>query len=876
MSIAEVRRDYDLGRHYITVVSSLSGFLFAVVFGLEAWLAGCALSTTAIGAAGAGTLLIGLWALSRPNTPEPRIALVVLCVNFFAFMLATGGSSGSGHLWSLLIPSVGIFLLGLRWGMLVVGAYFALAACWLLALDTFAPALLSMPQPMLMGRMVGVIALQCAVMITYEISNGRALERLRSAIATKTQVEKTLRLERDNVEALLAASPVGMAVFDEDARVVSLNPAFVSSLGRERTTLHGLSCDALFPCSKADTADGDCNERADCPSCSLMDTLRRVLTGAEPQSLVSGEVHLEPNPQETPRWFSYKLSPVVIAERRHAILALEDIPSRKRADSNLRDSRAFLENIINASGDPIFVKDRSHCWVLLNDTFCTFMGYEREELIGKSDFDFFPDSQARVFWAKDEEVFETGETNINEELFTDSSGMTHTIVTKKTLHEDLAGRRYIVGIIRDVTAEKNSERELRRSRDQLRLVNEQLRAMVTATKRMAREAESATVAKSRFLATMSHEIRTPMNGIIGMAELLLGTKLTKEQDHHVSVLRNSAHDLLTLIDGILDYSKGEAGRLELEEIPFSVGDAISDTLSLLALRSEEKGIALSSEIDPAVPDTLLGDPVRLRQVLLNLVGNGLKFTDEGSVVVACRVAREERAHVVLRFDIRDTGIGINKAQIPKLFRAFGQLDASVTRRYGGSGLGLAISKQVVTLMGGEISVGSVEGEGTTFSFTIKCALPSPETTERHANERLRAKEPSGDGESPRAPVADTRILLVEDNESNRMVAGAVLTRAGYRVDMAEDGRIALQMVASGEYGLLLMDCQMPVMDGFEATARLRAGEAGESAKTLPIIALTAHAMQGDREKCLEVGMNDYISKPFKSREMLATVARWLM
>ena len=995
MSIAEVRREYDLGRHYITVVSSLSGFLFAVVFGLEAWLAGCALSTTAIGAAGAGTLLIGLWALSRPNTPEPRIALVVLCVNFFAFMLATGGSSGSGHLWSLLIPSVGIFLLGLRWGMLVVGAYFALAACWLLALDTFAPALLSMPQPMLMGRMVGVIALQCAVMITYEISNGRALERLRSAIATKTQVEKTLRLERDNVEALLAASPVGMAVFDEDARVVSLNPAFVSSLGRERTTLHGLSCDALFPCSKADTADGDCNERADCPSCSLMDTLRRVLTSAEPLSLVSGEVHLEPNPQETPRWFSYKLSPVVIAERRHAILALEDITSRKRADSNLRDSRAFLENIINASGDPIFVKDRSHCWVLLNDTFCTFMGYEREELIGKSDFDFFPDSQARVFWAKDEEVFETGETNINEELFTDSSGMTHTIVTKKTLHEDLAGRRYIVGIIRDVTAEKNSERELRRSRDQLRLVNEQLRAMVTATKRMAREAESATVAKSRFLATMSHEIRTPMNGIIGMAELLKDTPLSATQRRFAETMHRSARALTELLEDVLDVSRIEAGKFELQPTHFDLYALIKECADMVRHEVERKGLELDIHIDPRVPYMVHADEVRLRQVLVNLTTNAVKFTEHGRVNIdATCIDAQEPEQATICFTVTDTGIGMSQEEQERAFELFAQADGTITRRFGGTGLGAAIARQLTELLGGTIEVESEPGVGSTFRVTLPLQVvqATPDTGSLTPGGRvlvltrdrvllqtlsewcrtwnleaaglddtaecirrieadpghirgifvdesrlLRAEEfvarvraasaehrpalvlltragspqwtidwrvrfPSvlplpvekphvfnalyaaqtelpATGQvvelarhrpaSARSQPA-TRVLVADDDSTNREVLRLVLENAGYTVETANDGEAALDALENRRFDLVLVDMHMPEYSGIEVIKTYQF-MATDGPRT-PFILLTANVTNDGLRQAQEAGAATYLTKPIGARQLQEAVA----
>ena len=686
-----------------------------------------------------------------------------------------------------------------------------------------------------------------------------------------------------------------------------------------------------------------------------------------------------------------------------------EIVERQHAEEAVRASEHFLNNIVENIPDMIFVKDAATLrFVRLNKAGEELMGYPREKFLGKDVHDLFPQEEADFFAAKDRAMIESRQlVDVPEESVHTRRG-TRLVHTMKIPILDVRGEpQFLLGISRDITEQKRADEELQRHREHLEeMILERTAELVVAKE----QADAANQAKSDFLANMSHEIRTPMNAILGMSYLALQSGLAPQQLHYVQRVHGAAESLLGIINDILDFSKIEAGKLDIEAIDFNLGDVMDGLANLVGMSAEEKGLELLFVQPPDLPVALVGDPSRLGQVLLNLGFNAVKFTERGEVVVDVDVVERAATAVTLRFQVRDTGIGMTPEQQAHLFQPFSQADASTSRRYGGTGLGLAISRQLVRLMGGEIAVDSTHGAGSRFHFDLRFGLQAehagpppldptgirgkrvlivddnaaareilsamssalglrPDTAvdgqdalrmvaladagdEPYRVMLLDWKMPGIDGvecaqalarrEGGRHPaptvlmltafsrddvlrrldecrvavgallikpvtpstlfdacgevlcvavhrdkrstrreeamlahqeqLRGARVLLVEDNVINREIALAMLHRAGIATEVAGDGQQALEMLERQGFDGVLMDCQMPVLDGYAATRALRSQARW---RDLPVIAMTANAMVGDRDKALAAGMNDHIPKPIKVEEMFATLARWI-
>ena len=409
-------------------------------------------------------------------------------------------------------------------------------------------------------------------------------------------------------------------------------------------------------------------------------------------------------------------------------------------------------------------------------------------------------------------------------------------------------------------------RQIRSSAETQKWLRDKVKEKTFELEQEMERAENSEHAKEQFLANMSHEIRTPLNAIIGMTRLLQEKSPREEQVRYLDAIRESSDNLLVIINDILDLSKIEAGKINLENISFSIMERIETAINTLRYSADSKGLELKSNIAPDVPQFLVGDPYRLNQILINLMGNAIKFTEKGGVEVKVSKVKDKGKKALIRFDVKDSGIGISEDKLEHIFNMFTQETSSTTRKFGGTGLGLSISKRLVELQGGEIEVSSVLDEGSTFSFTIPFlegkAIKEDETkfAEKSINNKL----------------SGLRILLAEDNEFNKMVAVDTLEELikDVKVDVAETGKSAVELALKNEYDVILMDIQMPEMDGYEATRLIRSYN-NEKINSIPIIAMTASVIKSEVEKCFESGMNAFVGKPFNPDELLDTIAKEL-
>ena len=641
-------------------------------------------------------------------------------------------------------------------------------------------------------------------------------------VTHELEIQEKLRAREQNVQALLDANPDMIFRLDAEGTCLDFKPA-------AKDPYH----------YRVDRIIG--SRLQDAP---MMGSLRKKLEEAirqciETQSLQYWSYELE-HKGET-RHYEARIAP---GNANEVVCMIREVTEEVRAQRMVAENEKNLRTILNAIPNPIFFKDTHGAYIACNRAFEGFIGIEEENLVGKTAYDIAPAALAHIYHEADQELIRNPGHQQYEAQVRDAQGRYRDVLFfKSSVGAGVRGPIGMVGVVVDITEHKQAMKDLRLAKE---------------------KAEAASRAKAEFLSVMSHEIRTPMNAVIGATHLLHAENPRPDQLDNLETLRFSAENLLVIINDILDYSKIEAGKVELEYRPVRLADLFQRVTRSLQPRAQAQGLDLRVEIDPALEQPLRLDSTRMSQVLLNLLNNGLKFTERGEVVLSAQRLGEEGDLVRLRIAVRDTGIGIAPEDQQRVFETFTQANSATTRRYGGTGLGLTICKHLVALHGGQLQVESTPGLGSTFFFDLQLeTAPAPEP--EHLPEASSAEAlPSLTGAS---------ILVVEDNLINQKIVSRFLTKWGMEVQLAHHGREGVEAVASGDFALILMDLQMPEMDGYEAAAHIRAMSPPKC--HTPIIALTASAMLDVVDEVMAAGMDDFVTKPFDPAILRTKLENWL-
>ncbi|WP_321476583.1 PAS domain-containing protein [uncultured Paludibaculum sp.] len=673
---------------------------------------------------------------------------------------------------------------------------------------------------------------------------GRVLLGVGQDITAQKRIELALARERDFVRVVLDSSSALIAVLNMRGQLIRWNRACEKQTGYHESEVKSAPIFAQLFSPEQQTIATAC--------------FKRLIAGGSPQYGLA-TLHDKTGGTVEISWSASLLRNDEGAPE-FVVVTATDLTQQLDAERRQRKTAMEFQLVWDSAGDAMVFLDAMGTIFAANPAFCRLAGRPREELEGR----LFTHAWREWPGHEEEELVrhrkEFAARSVESPVVREcelSDGRRLWLEITNSFLERTGETALLLMVLRDITGRVRVEQELRAT-------NEFLESTTQWAKEVAINAETASAAKTTFLANVSHEIRTPMNGILGMTELALATKLTEEQREYLQLVRLSTESLLSLVDDLLDLSKAEAGRIELRPDVFELRRVVENLMRPLIHRGVTRGVDVSWSVLENVPERVVGDSGRLRQVLINLVGNAIKFTDTGSVRLEIQCLRSLREAPLIRFVVKDTGIGMDAEDLPSIFEAFVQIDPSSTRVRGGTGLGLSISDQLVNLMGGRIYMTSEKGAGSVFAFTIALPLapPAPDNGQHLASSSTEAALPHG--------TQPFRILVAEDNTVNQRLVVRMLEQAGYRPTLASTGRQAIEAVLASPFDAVLMDVQMPDLDGLEATKRIREEEL-VSGTHLPIIAMTAHAMPGYEDFCLQAGMDAYLSKPIRMVELIRKI-----
>ncbi|MGE5404562.1 MAG: PAS domain S-box protein, partial [Candidatus Saccharibacteria bacterium] len=651
------------------------------------------------------------------------------------------------------------------------------------------------------------------------------------------KAEEQVENERRNLKAVFDSAPVGMFIIDPERRIERINDAAAVMIGVQPSQTLGVRFGNASGCINA-VDGGDCGMTPTCQDCQIRLSIANAIDMDEQiRGLEIQHEFVRDEAVQNP-WLRISTVPLQIGGEQFAVIVMDDITERKQAELALARSRDFYLTLFEEFPALIWRAGLDKLCNYFNQSWLRFTGRTLDQEMGNGWAEgVHPDDMERCLQIYTVS-FDKREAFQMEYRLKNSYGEYRWILDNGQPFYDLDGEfAGYIGSCYDINDMKNVQREMQRAKE---------------------AAEAANKAKSQFLANMSHEIRTPLNGIMGMTNLTLGTDLNAEQRDNLTMVKACAESLLGIIGDVLDFSKIEAGKMILEQRPFNIKHLVQRTIKSFEVSARMKAIDLRLQMAENIPMFVMGDPNRLQQIITNLTGNAVKFTEEGQVQVIVEKLSSTDKYVSLKFSVIDTGIGIADDELQFLFKSFSQVDGSVTRKYGGTGLGLAISKELVELMNGTIGVESSKGRGSHFYFIIQFEVAEAAKTESIA------------ATAAGTNTAPLSVLLVEDDQVSRMIAKRILQNNGHEVEMAVNGQDAVDKYDTRVFDLILMDVQMPVMGGVEATGLIREQEAAAGRHT-PIIALTAHALEGDKERFLSAGMDGYVTKPINNDELFKVI-----